>query len=287
MQVSILVFEILMAALFIICISHALRRGKQYVIELAMAAVYGVLLEILTMIQLRTYTYGDFLIKIFGAPLAIGLGWAVIIYTAMATVERLGAAQKAMPFMAALLALNIDFSMDPVAVREGFWTWGKNGLWFGVPLGNFFAWFIVVFSFSYFVYRLREVKKFQNFYPVLSMVLSLVVLLVLDDIWVFYLTQLVQIIIFTSILFFSISYVYLNKGRLRKDNDFDWKVFSVPFVFLVFFLILLLAREYRTALLVLISSLMLVTGLYVHLLPSFDALRNHIRLDWIQRRAIR
>lgn len=279
MQFSIIVFESLMTALFIICILHALRRGKQYIIELAVAAVYGVLLEILTMIQFRSYTYSDFLIKIFDAPLAIGLGWAVIIYTAMATVDKLGAAQKARPFMVALLALNIDLSMDAIAIREGFWTWGENGMWFGVPLGNFFAWFIVVFGFSYFIYKLRDVRRLQNFYPLLSMTLSLVVLVVLDSIWVYYLTQPMHIFILASMLFFSTSYIYLNKGSLKKDNKFDWKVFSVPFVFHSFFLTLLLIREYRIAPLVMISSLMLVTGLYAHFLPSFNALRNHY--NWI------
>jgi uncharacterized membrane protein len=279
MQFSIIVFESLMAALFIVCILHALRRGKQYIIELAVAAVYGVLLEILTMIQFQSYTYSDFLIKIFDAPLAIGLGWAVIIYTAMATVDKLGAAQKARPFMVALLALNIDLSMDAIAIREGFWTWGENGMWFGVPLGNFFAWFIVVFGFSYFIYMLRDARKLQNFYPLLSMVLSLVVLVVLDSIWVYYLTQPTHIFILASMLFFSTSYIHLNKGSLKKDNKFDWEVFSVPFVFHSFFLTLLLVREYRIAPLVMISSLMLVTGLYAHLLPSLNALRNHY--NWI------
>ncbi len=276
MQFSIVVFESLMAVLFIICIWHSLRRGKQYVIELVVAVIYGVLLEIFTMIQFRSYTYSDFLIKIFDAPLAIGLGWAVIIYTAMATVDKLGAAQKARPFMVALLALNIDLSMDAIAIREGFWKWGENGLWFGVPLGNFFAWFIVMFGFSYFIYKLRDARKFRNFYPVLSLILSLIVLVVLDSIWVYYLTQPVHILILSSMLFFSMSYIYLNKGSLKKDNKFDWEVISVPFAFHSFFLTLLLVREYRIAPLVMISSLMLVTGLYAHLLPSFNALRNRI-----------
>ncbi len=287
MQFSLVVFESLMAALFIICILHARRRGKQYVIELVVAVIYGVLLEVLTMMQFRYYTYGDFLIKIFDAPLAIGFGWAVIIYTAMVTADRLGAAQKTRPFMAALLALNIDLSMDAIAIREGFWTWGEYGMWFGVPLGNFFAWFIVVFGFSYFIYKLRDIREFRNFYPFLSMVLSLAVLIVLDSIWVYYLTQPVHIVILASMLFFSTGYIYLNKGSLKKDNKFDRMAFSVPLVFHSFFLTLLLIREYRIVPLILVSLLMLVTGLYVHLLPSFNALRNQIRLDMTQRRAIR
>lgn len=267
MQLSIILFEIMMAVLFIIMLSHAKNRGKSFVIELLVAVFYGVLLEILTMIQLKYYTYGDFLVKIYGAPIAIGIGWSVIIYSAMVTVERLEMPQKVRPFMAALLALNIDLSMDAIAIRQGFWTWGEYGLWFGVPLGNFFAWFIVVFSFSYFIYHFRENKKFPDFYPVISMVLSIIVLLILDGIWFLYLTQTLRIAILVSMLIFSICYVVFYKGRLKKDNVFDWKNFSIPFSFHTFFLMLLLVSPYSFPALVLISASMLVIGLYIHFYP--------------------
>jgi hypothetical protein len=263
-----------MVVLFIICFLHALKRRKSYVTEFAVAVVYGVLLEILTMLQLKSYTYGDFLVKIYNAPLAIGIGWALIIYTAMATVDRLKVKCKVRPFVAALLALNIDLSMDAVAIREGFWHWEEHGLWFGVPLGNFFAWFIVVFSFTYFIYRFRKVQTLRNFYPILSMGLSLIVLLVLDDIWTFYLTQPERIFILPSMLLLSTGYAFFNKGRIEKSNKFDWAVILVPSVFHMFFLALLLVREYRMVALILISSLMLMTGLYVHLLPSQKSLKN-------------
>jgi hypothetical protein len=50
----------------------------------------------------------------------------------------------------ALFALNIDLSMDTIAIRLGFWNWAINlhSQFFGVPYGNFWAWFWVVFSFS-------------------------------------------------------------------------------------------------------------------------------------------
>jgi hypothetical protein len=270
MQLSILLFESLMALLFIICLSHALKRGKQFVNELVTAMVYGVLLEILTMVQLKYYTYGDFLIKIFNAPLAIGIGWAVIIYTAMATTDKLGVAQKVRPFLVTLLALDIDLSMDAIAIREGFWTWGVNGLWFGVPLGNFFAWFVVVMSFSYFIYHFRTNRKFPGYYPAVSMIISIIILLVLDWIWVYYLPQNAQIFVLLAMLFLSIGYAFLNYKHMKKDNEPDWKVFSVPFVFHVFFLTLLLFNEYRLLALVLISSSMMVLGVYIHLLPSLN-----------------
>ncbi|HWQ19471.1 MAG TPA: hypothetical protein VN455_06795, partial [Methanotrichaceae archaeon] len=62
-----------------------------------------------------------------------------------------------------LLALNIDLSMDAVAIRLGMWDWG-NGFdyqYFGVPYNNFWAWFWVVFSFSF---SLRLLSKLPGFW---------------------------------------------------------------------------------------------------------------------------
>jgi hypothetical protein len=64
------------------------------------------------------------------------------------------------PVLDALLALNIDLSLDAVAIRFGFWDWGKGLLsqYFGVPYANFWAWFWVIFFFSL-GYRLFARRK--------------------------------------------------------------------------------------------------------------------------------
>jgi hypothetical protein len=48
------------------------------------------------------------------------------------------------------MAINLDLSMDAIAIRLGMWDWGDgfNFEYFGVPYNNFWAWFWVVFSFS-------------------------------------------------------------------------------------------------------------------------------------------
>lgn len=281
MQLSFIAFESLGFILFIICFFHASKRGKIYITELAAAAVYGVLLEILTIIQLGAYAYGSFFFKIYNTPVAIGLGWAAIIYTAMVTADRLGVTQKVRPFIAALLALNIDLSMDAIAIREGFWNWGvvEPRVWFGVPLGNFFAWFVVTFSFSYFIYRFRKNQKLRKIYPLLAVVLSIIILLILDDIWHFTLTQSLRTLILFGMLFVSIVYVLINKGSLKTDNGLDWKILLTPFAIHLFFLTLLLTGEYYMSVLAFISFSMLIVGLYVHLLPSSDILRKCLNLS--------
>lgn len=289
MEMSFIAFESMWFLLFVVCFYHAFRRGRVYVVELITAVIYGIILEILTMIQLQAYTYGDFFFEIYNAPIAIGLGWAVIIYTAMATADRLDATQKIRPFIVALLALNIDFSMDAIAIREGFWNWGTGGpggpnVWFGVPLGNFFAWFVVTFSFSYFIYHFRKNQKLQKIYPFLAMILSIAVLMVLDSIWVFNLTQPLRVFILVSMIFLSLGYVFLNKSFLKTDNKFDWKILLIPFTIHLFFLTLLLTREYYMPVLAFISFSMLIIGLYMHLLSSSDILKRYINLSTGKRK---
>ncbi len=36
-----------------------------------------------------------------------------------------------------------DLIADPVAVNAGMWEWKKRGIWFGIPVTNFFGWLLV------------------------------------------------------------------------------------------------------------------------------------------------
>ncbi|GAC1543632.1 MAG: hypothetical protein NVS2B7_17480 [Herpetosiphon sp.] len=142
-------FEVGVYLLGILCLRHAWQRGWSLISELVAGMLYGVLLEYATIQAFHSYTYGRFLVMIGGAvPLCIGVSWGIIIYTAMVTSDLRVRSWQVRPWVDALLALLIDLSMDAVAIRLGFWAWGMPGPWFGVPLGNFYGWFIVVVSFS-------------------------------------------------------------------------------------------------------------------------------------------
>ena len=131
------------------CLYHAWHQDRTRLFGLVAGMSYGVLLEYATIRSYQSYAYGHFLIMLFeSVPLCIGLSWGMIIYTAMETSDRFGLPWYLRPVLDALLALTIDLSMDAIAIRLGFWTWTQPGAWFGVPLANFYAWFIVVCGFS-------------------------------------------------------------------------------------------------------------------------------------------
>lgn len=99
-----------------------------------------------------SYRYGDgFLALLSGVPLWVPIGWGAIIYVSMRTSDRLLSQWWLRPVMDGLLALNIDFALDPIAANNGWWFWklrdpGEG--FFGIPGGNFMAWFVIVAGLS-------------------------------------------------------------------------------------------------------------------------------------------
>ena len=138
----------------------ALRRGRLPFLELASAAVFGILLEEGDQLIFQTYHYSpDFLLTIDRAPIVIGLTWALILAGAMRITDALGVRRRWAPFVDAILALSLDLAFDAIAIRIGLWTWrglGSTDGWFGVPAGNFYAWLWVTFAFSLVTRLLRD-----------------------------------------------------------------------------------------------------------------------------------
>src|SRR5437868_2132415 len=92
-------------------------------IELGTGVLYGLTLETLTIFQLHAYQYGHFLIMFGPVPLAIAVGWGIILYSAMAFADALALPAWAAPALVGLLGLNIDLSMDAIAIRLQMWQW--------------------------------------------------------------------------------------------------------------------------------------------------------------------
>jgi uncharacterized membrane protein len=176
-----ILFELMIYILFALCVRHARRQGLTNGLRLMAGVFYGILLEVATLRQLNAYEYGHFLIMIGNVPLCIGVAWSCIIYSAMEFSDASSLPYWVRPILDGLLALNIDLALDAVAIRLGFWSWGQ-GLkfqYFGVPYANFWAWFLVVFSFSL-GYRLlahREDWMVRWVSPLLALIIGLTAVL--------------------------------------------------------------------------------------------------------------
>lgn len=167
--------------LLALCLQHARGQGLKNLLRLLAGVVYGVILELATIHQLSAYEYGHFLLMIGDVPLCIGVAWSCIIYSSMEFSDASSLPYWVRPVLDGLLALNIDLALDAVAIRLGFWSWGQ-GLrfqYFGVPYANFWAWFLVVFSFSL-GYRLlahREDWMVSWVSPLLALIIGLTAVL--------------------------------------------------------------------------------------------------------------
>ncbi len=158
-----LAFELLVFVLFLTSLLNAWHRGSWVVWRLLAGVLFGLLLEWATIQQLNAYEYGHFLVMLGPVPVVIGVAWGTIIYSVCAFSDSTNLPEWARPVLDGLLALNIDLSMDAIAIRLGMWDWG-NGLYyqyFGVPYNNFWAWFWVVFSFSF---SLRLLSRLPGFW---------------------------------------------------------------------------------------------------------------------------
>ncbi len=50
------------------------------------------------------------------------------------------------PFMATFIMVMWDLTVDPISsTLQGLWVWHNPGAYFGVPISNYFGWFLVVY----------------------------------------------------------------------------------------------------------------------------------------------
>mgnify|MGYP006275056145 FL=1 len=142
-------FEVLALVAASLCGVHAYRTAD--VPFFATAVLYGLVLEKLVVVGFENYTYpAARFLDVGGIPIAIGLGWSVVLYAGYETARRWEIAPPARAAFVGLFVLHVDLALDAIAIRfepVGFWTWTPPGAYFGVPIGNFFGWFAVGFLF--------------------------------------------------------------------------------------------------------------------------------------------
>lgn len=98
------------------------------------------------------YEYGETLgPKFLNVPVIIGLNWLLIIYCVATLTDSLRVSVPVKVLMGALLAVFIDWLIEPVAMNYDFWTWANNN----VPLQNYIGWFFtsIVMMSAYHIFR--------------------------------------------------------------------------------------------------------------------------------------
>src|SRR5919108_6046934 len=118
-------YEISLYLQLMLCLPHAWKHGSANLLRLLVGIPFGVLLELATIRQLNAYAYAQFIFMVLDVPLGIGVAWGCILYSVMEFSGGSSLPYPLRPVLDALLALNIDLSLDAVAIRFGFWNWGQ------------------------------------------------------------------------------------------------------------------------------------------------------------------
>ena len=113
------------------------------------------------------YHYTDELgYKFLGlVPLLIPIAWFMMSYPSFILANRLIRPGKniwtwriSVAAVGAVIMTAWDLAMDPMMVAGGHWIWDKPGAYFGVPLQNYWGWWLTTFVTFYLYLSLGRVK---------------------------------------------------------------------------------------------------------------------------------
>lgn len=110
---------------------------------------------VLTGVIYGSYHYTDLLgFKLFNlVPLLIPIAWFMVLAPALVMSETILADLPLSGFaknisiaaLGALIMTAWDVTMDPIMVKAGHWVWDVKGAFFGIPLQNYWGWWLTSF----------------------------------------------------------------------------------------------------------------------------------------------
>lgn len=120
------------------------RRG---ITAIAALGIYGYVIEtigVTTGIPYGDFTYTDALGgKLFGlVPYLLPVSYVPLVIGAFAASWQFGTSIPVRIIYSTLLLILMDGVLDPGAAALGFWVWSEGGLYYGIPLSNYFGWLV-------------------------------------------------------------------------------------------------------------------------------------------------
>jgi len=155
-------------------------RVRDIAVFLAVCLVIGNVFEnvgVLTGFPFGHYYFTDVMgPKLFAVPIFLGLayvGMAYLSWTLASLIlgdlanSRSGWRVVTLPLIAAFIMVAWDLSQEPVwGTILHLWIWRDGGAYFGVPVSNFFGWYLCVYLiFQFFVLYLRNRSTRINTLP--------------------------------------------------------------------------------------------------------------------------
>ncbi len=156
MPVSINLNIILGYGLIIPCLVHSVRRHgywRTIIFFLGSVIVTGTIENCGIIFGGYHYPGSSLTVWYYKCPLDVCLGWYYIAYSCVFLAEKTVKFKNTFIIAAlgALLAVNLDLFLDPVAVANGWWKWTVTNIYIlNVPVNNWLGWWLLVFWFAVF-----------------------------------------------------------------------------------------------------------------------------------------
>jgi putative membrane protein len=94
---------------------------------------------VVTGVLFGSYSYGNiFGFKLFETPVIIGVNWLFLALSTFGIVQYFTNKWFWLIFIPPILMTGLDFIVEPVAMKLGFWSW-ENDV---IPLQNYLMWFL-------------------------------------------------------------------------------------------------------------------------------------------------
>ena len=166
--------------------------------------------------------------QMLNVPIAISFAWLMIVVASYFTVRLLYSHLGSFVVigLSVTLAVLSDFLMEPVAVYvQKYWIWQAGGFYYGVPLSNFVAWFVIgLILMTLLSLLLGDLKKvvlpmrFQ--YPYLPLALFLMNLVMFGSISLSHGYWWAGAISLSVGLVITVSQLKYNKLKLSQEKSF-------------------------------------------------------------------
>lgn len=109
------------------------------------------------------YSYGEIMGPcLLGVPLVIGVNWMSLMFGSVRLAEMTFSTVPVRVLAASFTMVVLDFFMEPVAMRLGYWRWPGDV----VPVQNYAGWFVISFMLSlvYFSAGVEDRSRFPAFF---------------------------------------------------------------------------------------------------------------------------
>lgn len=157
-------FEVSIVIFYLYIFIYQLKK-KEYrkVSTLIAGFLFGMLLEFMNIGLGGSYGYSrEFILQMgnhpVNIPIAVGLAWGMLIQTSRDISDCYDFPILVRTLFESLIVVSIDIFLDVTAIRldGGFWTWNDEIMTltitsrtlYGVPWGNYYGWFFVIFFMS-------------------------------------------------------------------------------------------------------------------------------------------